>query len=283
MMASLADEYYSAEAQPAPVTFDYLSKPGNTPDDFLRDRDGKVLAFCMRNVLTPQECDELICSSEEFGLDSPQKASGTLRTGKRTSQYQNEALSKKVGERLKDLLQLKLQETGDGLGDFYGIHPNWRMVKYDKCDSFPDHQDQMDSIQIKHSDGTKDLCTSSHTLLIQLLSDENNRGAATRFYPDAKLKSSRNGQYNTAVDVFLPRGWAIVFRQKGLIHAGQPVQSENPKYIAQAGVLRLLPKTAFSVPSVFRLGPGLQDYRDLQNDSNKAAKMLSKPEVQGRS
>lgn len=129
---------------------------------------------------------------------------------------------------------------------------------------FVGHQDQMDSIQLKHPDGTKDLIISSHTLLINLSpDDESLDGGATRFYPDSKINSSKSNQYDHSVDVFLPRGWAIAFRQKDLVHAGQPV-TKGRKYVAQAGVLRQVPPNQPIRPSVFRLSPGLEEFRDDQ-------------------
>ena len=93
---------------------------------------------------------------------------------------------------------------------------------------------------------------------------------ATRFYPDSKIKSDDQGQYQNSVDVYLPRGWALVFRQKGPVHAGQP--SVSVKYIAQAGILRRLPPQKLIQPSVFRLGPGLEAVRD--NASEEAIQQM---------
>ena len=40
------------------------------------------------------------------------------------------------------------------------------------------------------------------------------------------------------IDIYLPQGYALVFQQRGLMHAGQPVTGDGVKYIAQAGLLR---------------------------------------------
>ena len=40
------------------------------------------------------------------------------------------------------------------------------------------------------------------------------------------------------IDICLPQGYALVFQQRGLLHAGQPVTGDGVKYIAQAGLLR---------------------------------------------
>jgi hypothetical protein len=55
--------------------------------------------------------------------------------------------------------------------------------------------------------------------------------------------------------VFLPQGYAIVFEQKGLLHAGLEVH-EGEKYIAQAGLLRAQSDRRFA-PAVFKVGLGL--------------------------
>jgi hypothetical protein len=162
-----------------------------------------------------------------------------------------------VSNRIQSLEEEEPKFHQDSLGPFVGIHPNWRVLRYDAGDSFPAHQDQMDSFQRRNKDGTKDLIVSSHTLLLSLSKEDDVEGGATRFYPQAKVKGTTPGQYDYAVDVILPRGWAIAFHQKGLVHCGQPVW-KGPKYVAQAGVLRKLPPGELFQPSVFRVGPGVQ-------------------------
>jgi len=161
------------------------------------------------------------------------------------------------------------EDDDDYMGPFGGIHKNWRILRYDvdSGDSFPPHQDQMDSYQkLNKVNGTKDLFVSSHTLLINL-SNEELIGGCTRFYPKGKLrpvgtdnnKENQKSEYDYAVDIILPKGWAIVFKQRGLLHAGQPIDfnSPCPKYVAQAGVLRILPKGKVLNPSIFRIGPNI--------------------------
>lgn len=248
-MNDLGAEYKRAEERPATKTLDYKANP-SLPDDVLEDDR----VFIIRNLLSSEECDELIQAGEHHGIEPPTDAAGTLRTAKRTSQYMNQELSTRLEPRIDDAVKAKI-ESNDGMGDFVGFHSNWRLVRYDNGDAFCAHQDQMDSHQVKKPDGSKDFIVSSHTLLIVL--SEGTLGGATRFYPNCKVKTSELGQYEESVDVMLPKGWAIVFRQQGLIHAGQPAVSGPPKYVAQAGVLRLLPKDKLIQPNVFRLGPGL--------------------------
>lgn len=253
-------------------------------------------AFVIRNVLTPAECDALVVAAEAHGIEAGAKY--VARTAKRTQRYVNADLSRTLEGRLRGLMEATLRGPPDdkeneaanrgeqdGVGDesnvddrkksqpsssymgpFHGIHTNWRVLRYDaeSASAFPAHQDQMDSFQIRKPDGSKDLVVSSHTLLIQL-SDDALEGGATRFYPRGTLSkarqhlpSFREAQFAHAVDVQLPRGWALVFRQKGLLHAGQPVAatSPRPKHVAQAGILRVLPAGVVLRPSVFRNAPG---------------------------
>ena len=107
---------------------------------------------------------------------------------------------------------------------------------------------------VKHPEKMKQRFTSSHTLLIYLRKPgEQFQGGATRFFVD--------GDYTgKTIDVLLPQGYGIVFQQKGMLHAGLPVKGKNPKYIAQAGVLRGEPDGVVGQCGVFRYGPGLQSY-----------------------
>mmetsp|Transcript_40422 Transcript_40422/g.97418 ORF Transcript_40422/g.97418 Transcript_40422/m.97418 type:complete len:371 (-) Transcript_40422:266-1378(-) len=299
-------------------------------------REGFEDAFVIPDVLSPKECLDLIEMAEHEGIRPPAKAAGTHRTAKRTSKYQNTTLSdkitsSKIGKVLQSRLSRQQQQqeeesissnnkedsgcSGESntnkanhqekyCGEFYGIHSNWRVVRYDCCcdcdsqksgggegvgggsggDAFPAHQDQMDSIQIKNpTTGVKDFYVSTHTLLICLSPTHSFGGGATRFYPDAKVASTKTGQnYNHAIDVLLPQGWALVFPQLGLVHAGQPVvesssngsngsssspSSSSSKYVAQAGVLRKLPPGRTIRPSLFRLGPGLAPSASVSSSS----------------
>ena len=75
------------------------------------------------------------------------------------------------------------------------------------------------------------------------------------------LATHLTGTYHgTTVDVCLPQGWALVFQQKGLLHAGLPVEGEGAKYIAQAGVLRAEPSYTAGASAIFKYGPGLAPY-----------------------
>ena len=69
------------------------------------------------------------------------------------------------------------------------------------------------------------------------------------------------GSYNgTTIDVCLPQGWGLVFQQKGMLHAGLPVEGTGDKYIAQAGLLRGEPNYVSGACAVFKYGPGLAPY-----------------------
>eukprot|EP00438_Fugacium_kawagutii_P002031 Skav205088 [mRNA] locus=scaffold2214:31067:31774:+ [translate_table: standard] len=205
-------------------------------------------AWVISELLSKDECLEVIEAGESFGLLPAAKEAGTqgIRTSKRTGNYCNVDLSALVGRRLPPTL-LDFMEESKPHTAVRGIHPNWRVGRYDAEDFFAAHYDQADSLTVRTEDG-KERYDSSHTLLISLSDRGTFTGGATRFWP--------TGSYDdTAVDVELPCGYAVVFEQK-LLHAGLAVQS-GAKHIAQAGILRGMPKGLGSRPSTFRLGPGL--------------------------
>mmetsp|Transcript_4985 Transcript_4985/g.6440 ORF Transcript_4985/g.6440 Transcript_4985/m.6440 type:complete len:106 (+) Transcript_4985:591-908(+) len=103
-------------------------------------------------------------------------------------------------------------------------------------------------------------------MIINLSKDINNDliGGSTRFYPYKN--------YSKAIDILIPRGWAIAFKQQGMLHAGHQVLN-GIKHIAQAGLLRKLPEGIPFKPSTFRPGPDLQEAISLH------AQTLSPPDA----
>eukprot|EP00469_Lotharella_globosa_P002981 CAMPEP_0167797200 /NCGR_PEP_ID=MMETSP0111_2-20121227/15503_1 /TAXON_ID=91324 /ORGANISM="Lotharella globosa, Strain CCCM811" /LENGTH=298 /DNA_ID=CAMNT_0007691241 /DNA_START=42 /DNA_END=935 /DNA_ORIENTATION=- len=201
------------------------------------------IAWIVPNLATADECKRYFALAETAGLND--ESSYRLITARRTNNFVNADLSKEVAGKLPREL-LEEMEKADGL-ESHGIHPNWRFLSYGPGKSFPAHRDQGDSLHVKHEDGTKDLLYASHTLLLSLTPGPL-EGGETRFYP--------RGSYDYAVDIALPRGWALVFRIKNLLHCGKPVR-KGQKHVAQTGILRLLPPGRRFKPSVFKYAPGL--------------------------
>jgi len=208
-------------------------------------------AWVVPNLLTPDECDYFIKEGERFGLFPPRKELGVewKRTSKRTNNFCAPELSKFVISKLPNELLEKLEETKP-YASFRGIHPNWRIAKYETNDFFAAHYDQADSITVKDDAKPRGKARfdSFQTLLISLSDRSNFEGGATRFFPMNKYD-------DTAIDVELPRGYALVFAHR-LLHAGLPPIS-GTKYIAQAGILRDEPERVIGSLSTFKFGPGL--------------------------
>ena len=216
------------------------------------DQTKEPLIWIIPNVLSPQQCDELIEKAEAAGMFAAPPKSDGHRSSRRTSQYNDEDLSHLVFSQISPDFLSKLQQF-DGLS-VNGIHSNWRIVQYNEGDYFGPHFDQADILKPMHEDGTKDFLFSSHTLIINLSRDMPGlEGGSTRFYPQKN--------YKKALDVSVPRGWMIAFKQLGMLHAGQQV-IRGSKYIAQAGLLRLLPQGMTFKPSTFRVGPGINLYQN---------------------
>ena len=269
-MDVIADEYSQAANRDATSVYDFRIDSQKharydtvgvplIADKSSAKKQGVEDAFVIAQLLTEEECEDLIQKAERSGIVPPMKEAGTLRTAKRTDRYNDTDMSDMIDSRIKTIFRTQRgMSNNSSFGEFHGMHTNWRILRYDSNDSFPAHQDQMDSVrQLDKRTGKSTFLASSHTMLINL-SRDGVEGGATRFYPHCKLsRKDPQGQYDYSVDVVLPRGWALVFPQVGMVHAGQPILNGN-KYVAQAGVLRKLPPTKILRPSVFRLGPGLQ-------------------------
>jgi len=217
-------------------------------------------AWVVPGVLTEDECEEIILAGEQWGLKRDYKRDesapiedSSTRTSKRTNNWICEELSIKMLKRLPEEL-LQIIEATSPHTSVRAVHPNWRVARYDKGETFPAHVDQADSIVVEHLERKKQRFTSSHTLLIYLRRrGEQFQGGATRIFLDGTY-------HGETVDVCLPQGYAMVFQQKGLLHAGLPVVGEGAKYIAQAGVLRAEPSYTAGASAIFKYGPGLAPY-----------------------
>lgn len=235
--------YETATQRPAQHRFD----SANLAQDSITEIIPGV-AWVIPNLLTIAECNACIEEAEAFGLSEPQ-ASVTLRTAKRTKYWQNSALSEKCLAALPASFVQTLESIAPRTA-VRCLHPNWRVVKYQSGECFPAHIDGGDNMDA-HSSGTGGRLQSSHTVLIQLSDRNSCVGGATRFW--------LGGGFDQAIDVEPPQGYAVVFKQKGLLHNGQLLHS-GVKYAAQAGLMRELPAEGkVERPSIFRWYDGNQD------------------------
>jgi len=239
--------YWRHVASPVPQRFGGQSGRTLPHDGLTEVLPGR--AWVVPQLLSEAECAAVVEFGEAFGLEPAQGASGVqgLRTSKRTTNLCHPGLAALVGPRLPETL-LQAVEAARPHTAVRGVHPNWRIARYDQGDAFPAHYDQADCLTVQGGHG-KERFDSSHTLLISLSHRSAFDGGATRFWPTGKCD-------DTAVDVELPCGHALVFEQRGLLHAGLAVRS-GVKHIAQVGILRGAPRGLASAPSVFRVGPGV--------------------------
>jgi len=248
---ALREEYFKCLQQPATITEDTFSS-----ETFTTVLDGK--GWVLPNFISVEECEEFIKLGEDWGIgteDVKVPEDRRLRTSNRTNSYCNEELTVRLNKRLsEDFLQAV--EKSSPYTSVRGIHPNWRIARYRDGETFPAHQDQADSVIVQHPERARQRYTSSHTLLINLKrKGVDFDGGATRFFMD--------GTYTgRTVDICLPQGYALVFQQKNLFHAGMPVVGSGVKYIAQAGLLRGEPDPGVITGpvSIFKYAPGLRNY-----------------------
>lgn len=239
-------EYEENIRQPAGRTF--------LPADFVENQLTEILPGCcwvLPNVLTPSECKDWIGRGKAAGLELPSEAAGTIRTNSRTQYYHDKSMSTQIESRLPFDLIGQIERSAPGTA-FRGVHDNWKIARYNQGGAFPAHYDQ-DSYQTlpPNEDGVKERETTSHTVLLYLADDF--EGGATRFFPVGNFKNP-----SEAVDVRLPQGAMLVFRQYGLLHGGMEI-TRGIKMIAQSGILRSQPAGLIK-PAVFKWGPGLNPY-----------------------
>jgi len=247
----LEELFFSSVSQPASESWSSFPK-----DKITEVIPGKAWVFYF---LSAAECEDIILQGEQHGLEYSMKK--TYRTSSRTNDFMLPSLSISLGRRLPsellDILELTAPHT-----NVRGIHPNWRVAKYCLGESFGAHFDNSDTLTVTDNEGKREHCTSSHTLLIALSDRATFGGGATRLFPTGKYDEG-------SVDVKLPQGFALVFQQKGMLHAGLAVtmptladrstdakESVVSKYIAQAGLIRGQSDLLFA-PSLFKYGPGL--------------------------
>merc|ERR1711915_161474 len=194
----LREEYYESVKHAAEETF----------ESFCTDRVTEILpgkAWVVPNLLSEEECEQIIKEGEAWGLKRAAKATGSvnIRTNRRTNSWDNEELSIRIVKRLSEEA-LKTVEASPPYTSVRGIHPNWRVASYGEGQTFPAHMDQSDSVVVQHPEKKKQRFTSSHTLLIYLRQrGEHFHGGATRLFPD--------GKYNgNTIDVCLPRGFGLI-------------------------------------------------------------------------
>lgn len=214
-------------------------------------------AWVVPGVLSPEECATIIAKGEEAGMTYGKgEESNRVRTSKRTNDYMAPWMTEMITPRLcEDLLQ-KIEGSAPQTA-VRGIHTNWRVAVYYPGNAFPAHYDLSDTVRVEaEEEGKIEVCTSSHTLLIYLSPPDSFNGGATRLFLSGKYDQD-------TLDVRLPQGAALIFQQKGMLHAGLEVlpglnspDGHGEKYIAQAGVLRGQSKMRFA-PSLFKFGPGL--------------------------
>ena len=125
-----------------------------------------------------------------------------IRTSNRTNNYCNEELTIKLNQRLPEEL-LEAVEASPPYTSVRGLHPNWRVGRYQPGQTFPAHQDQADFVTVRQEERGRQRFTSSHTLLVNLRQPgQDFQGGATRFFMEGELDP---GYYQVHINLTLPQ------------------------------------------------------------------------------
>ena len=113
-----------------------------------------------------------------------------IRTSNRTNNYCNEELTIKLNQRLPEEL-LEAVEASPPFTSVRGLHPNWRVGRYQPGQTFPAHTDQADFVTVRQEERGRQRFTSSHTLLVNLRQPgQDFQGGATRFFMEGEMEET---------------------------------------------------------------------------------------------
>lgn len=198
------------------------------------DLDG-LLAFVIEDVVTPQEADAIVAASEVFGYRDEAPGISTppgMRMNKSVHWLADEAMLGPIMARMESLLP----PTIDGAHLHPMLSHRINMYRYDDQDIFNRHTDgdwpgyslDLDRQTMHEWSGLR----SALTMLLYLNDAlDGVKGGNTRLL-------SRNGRW---VDVQPRKGSALFFRHgfvpDSVIHIGDRVYGEVPKYVARINVM----------------------------------------------
>jgi len=199
--------------------------------------DGQ-LAFVIDNVLTPQECDDIVAAGESMGFIAAAPGIRTppgMRMNKACHWIADESLQGGIMARIRHLLPEELD------GD-YKLHDKLShrvaLYKYDAGDVFNTHIDgEFPGYSLSEDRSSieewEESLRSKLSLLIYLNgSEEGVRGGATELY----------GIGGSDHVVTPKKGSALFFRHgpdrnTSVLHKGMPVSGNVPKYVARINVM----------------------------------------------
>jgi len=204
----LKELYYEQASLPATRTIDSFDEDNGVTEVV----EGK--AWVVTGLLSPEECKTIIDRGEEAGMTYGKAAENArVRTSKRTNDYMAPWMTHLIAPRLSEKLLQSIEETAPHT-PVRGIHTNWRVACYYPGNAFPAHCDLSDTVRVEaEQEGAIEVCTSSHTLLIYLSPSDSFNGGATRLFLSGKYDQD-------TLDIRLPQGGALIFQQKGTLHAG---------------------------------------------------------------
>ena len=203
------------------------------------------------------ECEELIELGEDWGISDDNTRIGEgevrLRTSNRTNNYCNEELTIRVNQRLPEEL-LEAVEASAPYTSVRGLHPNWRVGRYQPGQTFPAHQDQADFVTVRQEERGRQRFTSSHTLLVNLRQPgQDFQGGATRFFMEGEMEervsSAQYNQSDCTQELTQAARWTSWFPRAGLWSSSRRVSSMPGCQWRPVVAPSTSPRPAFSEPS----------------------------------
>lgn len=227
-------------------------KLSDTPPEVTREDYPEVEGcFMLHNVLTPEECEQIIAISESMGYteDAPVSLGRNIRQNDNCVWISNPDFTDAIFERCR----AHFPQEVDG-GKPVGINMRWRLYKYNPNDIFKIHTDGSwpgSGVDPKTGRLVQDLFGDRWSQLTWVLYlNDDFKGGATKFYKPVDARHVAVSGETPAV-----RGSACCFfhgqHPLSHLHEGALV-TEGTKYIIRSDVLYSLPQDKESVQAAWQ-------------------------------
>jgi len=224
--------YYDGLAQNLSSPSNSIQKPGEIKISYpiKGEEDGIIFA---ENLLSPEECANLIQATEEVGYIGVSGFDKKVRSNTRCRTVDSD-MSAMILTRLSEHLP-KTIIIDELRWNLSGFLDNWRYIKYNKGEHFAPHYD-----------GSKKFDSYGMSIFtVNIYLNDGFAGGGTRFYMDSE-ENARENDFDAAgkvTHIVSPKqGSALIFNHcnKGYLHDGEhliPTEDVPAKYLMRADLV----------------------------------------------
>jgi ubiquitin-protein ligase len=247
----------------ADASSDFSTGPGPR---LLTVRPG-VYAWQVQGVLSSAEAKSIVTQAESFGFGNAHSVAGGKENetrycrNDRVVMQANDADNRELFYRLRNMCTMRREAAStclmDGglIGDrqhdwqLHGLNGTWRVYRYAPGQDSPPHLDHATVKAVQRNSAGR-VVVSWMSVLIYLSADF--EGGGTTFYAQTADQFSRGDSLDASANVRPEVGKALLFFHgptlKSLVHSGEPVGQNGPKYVLRSDVMYGVPWQASRAP-----------------------------------